>query len=463
MMKSDFEPQAVVAPPSWSATTRIVILTFSLLAALWLVWLARPFWWLLILSSIIAYLLQPLIGGLTRLKIPRSIATIVVVLLALALVLSMLLILIPSLLIDLQPVSFDLAGWLSQTVTWIQALPQTWPGIQILGMQIDFTPLYNQIVAGLSYVDLLAWLPTPSEWINVLNETVRSASSVLGFATNLATSVFALTIALLVGLMLLLIFTMYLSKDLPHFFESVIALAPEPYQPEWRELWRRTGEVWHAFFRGQLLLSLVVGSSVWLGLRLIGMPGALVMGLIAGILEILPNIGPILALIPAVIVALLGGSTIYPAVPHLTVVLAVIILYTLIQQLENYILVPRILGESVGVHPIFVLAGVLVFSFHFGVLGAFVAAPILATLRTWGEYIHKRLLGEYPYPDLLPPPVPAPHPAPASPVPAPSPPVDQPSKPAQPDSAAASPAPTVKLQRPSATPPPPRPKGPAPE
>jgi len=421
------------------------------MASLWLMWLARPFWWLLVLSSIIAYLLQPLIDGLTRLKLPRTVATIIVVLVTLTLVLLIILVLIPSLLVDLQPVSFDLTAWISSLSLWLQQLPQTWPGIDFWGVHIDLTPLYNQIITGLRYVDLLAWLPSPSEWINVLNETARSAGSVLGFATNLATSLFALTLALILSLMMLLIFTLYLSKDLPSFFDAIIQLAPVPYQPEWRELWHRTGHVWHAFFRGQLLLSTVVGLSVWVGLRIIGLPGALALGLIAGILEILPNIGPILALLPAMVIALLAGSISHPDVPYLTVMIAVVALYTLIQQLENYILVPRILGGSVGVHPVFVLAGVLIFSFHFGVLGAFVAAPILATLRTWGEYVHARLLGQYPYPHLLPAPAlpsqssPSPHPSP--------PPSEEPPPASRPEL-----PPTVILQRPSHSPPPPRPK-----
>lgn len=384
----------------WSPITRLVILSFSLAIGVWLLWLARPFWWLLVFSSITAYLLQPVIKALTRVKIPRGIATILVVMVVLTLVILVVLVLIPALLLDLQPISFDLVSWFNGFSLWVQHLPQQWPGIEFLGIHIDFMPLYGQIIAGLKYIDLAAWLPTPSEWIGVVNDAIRSAGNVLGFATNLATSFLTLSFAILLSLFLLLIFTLYLTNDMPLFFETIVHLAPEAYRAEWRELWRRTGQVWHAFFRGQLLLSLVVGTSVWLGLRLLGIPGALVLGLIAGILEILPNIGPILSLVPAMVIALLAGSTIYPDISHFTIMLVVVSLYTLIQQLENYILVPRILGSSVGVHPVFVLAGVLVFSYHFGVLGAFVAAPILATLRTWGEYVYARLLGRYPYPEL---------------------------------------------------------------
>jgi hypothetical protein len=71
-----------------------------------------------------------------------------------------------------------------------------------------------------------------------------------------------------------------------------------------------------------------------------------------------------------------------------------------IQQVENYVLVPRILGGSVGVHPAVILVGVMVFAVRFGILGAFVATPVLATLLIWFKYYHAHILGKEPYPEI---------------------------------------------------------------
>lgn len=370
--------------------------------SLWLIGLARPFWWLIVLALVLAYLLQPLIGLLQRLWAPRGVATLLVTLLAFAVALLVPIILIPALLADIQPLSFDIVGWFNSASLWVQSLPQTLPGFDILDYRVDLAPFYEQIALSMRSIDPQDWLPTPAEWINLINNTLRSAGNVVGLATNLALAIIAVTFAVVVGVFLLFIFTLYVAKDLPLLLDAIIRLAPPVYQPEWRELWRRTGRVWNAFFRGQIALSLVVGIAIWAGLSLIGVPGALALGIIAGLLEVLPNIGPVLSLLPAVLLTLLSGSTAYPDLPHVTIALAVVALYVVVQQLENYILVPRILGSSVGLHPALVLIGVVVFALQFGLLGAFMAAPLLATLLLWIDYARAHITGAPPFPDMQP-------------------------------------------------------------
>src|SRR5690606_29865756 len=112
--------------------------------------------------------------------------------------------------------------------------------------------------------------------------------------------------------------------------------------------------------RGQLILCIVVGITTWLALELAGMPGALLLGILAGALEILPSLGPTLSMIPAVIIALIQGSTVLNeyGVNNFGFALITVAIYFIIQQLENYILVPRIIGRGVNLHPIVVLCGV---------------------------------------------------------------------------------------------------------
>ncbi|NUQ37015.1 MAG: AI-2E family transporter [Caldilineales bacterium] len=390
------------ASPPWSSSVRIVVFVLLLGVSLWLISLARPFWWLIVLALVLAYLLQPLIGLLTRVWVPRGLATLLVVLLALTAVVLLPIILIPALLVDIQPLSFDIVGWFNSASLWVQRLPQTLPGFDFFDYRVDLAPFYEQVALSLRSINPEDWLPTPAEWINILNNALRSAGNVVGLATNLALAIIAVAFAIIIGIFLLFIFTLYVAKDLPLLLDLIIGWVPPAYQPEWRELWRRTGRVWNAFFRGQILLSLVVGVAIWAGLSLIGVPGALALGILAGLLEVLPNIGPVLSLLPAVLLALLSGSTAYPDLPHVTIALAVIALYVVVQQLENYILVPRILGNSVGLHPALVLIGVVIFALQFGLLGAFIAAPLLATLLLWIDYARARIIGAHPFPDMLP-------------------------------------------------------------
>lgn len=123
------------------------------------------------------------------------------------------------------------------------------------------------------------------------------------------------------------------------------------------------------WLRGQLILSFTIGFCTWLGLTLLGLPFALPLGLFAGMLEIVPTIGPIVSAIPAVIVAL----TISPGLA-----ISVALFYILLQMLENNLLVPKIMEKAVGLNPIVIIIGVLVGSKFLGILGALLAVPFIA-------------------------------------------------------------------------------------
>ena len=106
-------------------------------------------------------------------------------------------------------------------------------------------------------------------------------------------------------------------------------------------------------------------------------------------------------MIPAVIIALIQGSTVLHeyGVNNFGFALITLAIYFIIQQLENYILVPRIIGDGVNLHPIIVLCGVAIGFNLFGILGALFAAPVLASLRVLGAYIHAKLLDYPPFQD----------------------------------------------------------------
>jgi len=134
-------------------------------------------------------------------------------------------------------------------------------------------------------------------------------------------------------------------------------------------------------------------------LAIVGVRNALILGIIAGVLEIIPNIGPTVAAIPAVLIAYFQGSAHLP-LSNGWFALLVIGLYVVIQQLENNILVPRIIGRSLNLHPLVVIIGVIAGASLAGILGIFLAAPILASLRVVGNYVYSRLLDLEPFDEL---------------------------------------------------------------
>jgi predicted PurR-regulated permease PerM len=142
---------------------------------------------------------------------------------------------------------------------------------------------------------------------------------------------------------------------------------------------------------------LFIGVIDWLGLTVLGIPGAPYLGIISGLLEIVPNIGPVIATIPAVVVALLQGST-YLRVSPLFLALLVVAFYTLVQQFENNLIVPRVLGKAMNLPPLVVMTGALVGAEVGGVLGVMLATPVIATMRDIVSYVYRKILGENPFP-----------------------------------------------------------------
>ncbi len=135
------------------------------------------------------------------------------------------------------------------------------------------------------------------------------------------------------------------------------------------------------WFAGQGLLMLIVGVLTWIGLVVIGVPFALPLAVIAGLLEVLPNLGPVISTIPGVLLALIDGGVFSFVLTGAW--------YVFIQQIENSIIVPRVMGNAVGLRPIFILVGML-FGFAIGnILGAFLTIPILVVLKVFWEFLQE--------------------------------------------------------------------------
>lgn len=394
-------------PPPWPYSLRLFFLGIWLAVGLAAFLLARPFWWLLALAGIAGFLLQPLVGLLRRLWVPRGIASLIVILLLLVLVILTPVGLTLGLIESLGQIRIDvkdLSAYINDLAAFVQRLPEILPAIRLFGFTIDLLPYYRQIQESVAAVQPSDILNIAQSLVGVVANVLRSAVQVVSVATIFATNVIGRAVGLLISLILLLLLTFYAINDLPRARAAVLDLAPDAYRAEWEKLWLDTGRVWNSFFRGQIILSLVMGGLVWLGLTILGVPGALALGVLTGVLEVIPTLGPVLATIPAVLLALLQGSTTFPDLPNATIALIALGFYVALQQIENLILVPRIMGRSVGIHPILIIIAVLVFTVHLGLFGAFIATPTLASLLVWFGYFHARMVGRTPYPESAAPP-----------------------------------------------------------
>jgi predicted PurR-regulated permease PerM len=173
------------------------------------------------------------------------------------------------------------------------------------------------------------------------------------------------------------------------------------YQGDSRRLLYELGQVWNAYLRGQLTLALFMGIVVFTIATIIGMPNPLILGMISMILEFIPSIGSGLAIFPAGLLALTAHSTTFPGLQGSTFALTVVIIWALLQNIEAYILVPRIMGGSLNLHPIAVILGIIAGASLAGVLGIILAAPTVASLRIFGQYIYGKLMDRDPFPAVV--------------------------------------------------------------
>jgi len=238
-----------------------------------------------------------------------------------------------------------------------------------------------------------AHLPLPPDVIAAVEKLLSSGQQTLvqliESAVGPVLRIAARAVAFVVGLVVIPVFLFYVLKDRQRFSGALTSLMPASWAADIRSVLAILGSVAGRWIRGQLLLGLAVGVATYLGLMILSLIGfsgfsefALLLALLAGILEWLPIIGPILASIPAILI----GASISPAAA-----LAAVGLYVVIQQVENHLLVPKVMGDAVDLHPAVLIFALVVAASLAGVWGAILAAPVTAALRDLYRYVFHRL------------------------------------------------------------------------
>ena len=380
----------------WKSGTRYIVGISLVIFSLYLVYLGRSILSVLILAALIALLVSPLINLLhLKLKLPRRLAVFITYLIVALILLLAPLIFVPPIVDAVNYLlKLDYHALISNAQDWMITglINLKSGGIWILGVPIDVDGVVNPILSVLINTGPIATPQLPS--ISTILSSIGQAFSVsYGIAVNVVGGVFSGV----VSFMFLILASVYFSLDTQRLYVWFMQAIPQSSRPEFAILLQRLGLTWSAFFRGEIFLMTIIGTTVWLGATIIGLPGALVLGLLAGLLEVLPNLGPFIAAIPAVIVALVQGSTVLP-VGNVIFALIVIGFYSLVNILENTFIVPRVMGGAVKLHPLVVLSAVLVGTTVWGILGALLAAPVVASGREIVFYLYNKVLGENPYP-----------------------------------------------------------------
>ncbi len=342
----------------WSVETRRWVILGLVVAAVAIEYSIRDTIAPLVIALLVAYLLNPLVTFVqTRARIARLGAVALVYLVLVALIITALATLVPLLIRQISGLARGLDGILVQTSAAIKALPFA----TMMGIPTDSSALADQLRKQLGAL----------------------ASSAPDLVADVASGAFSL--------IFILVLSFYLLKDVAMIEQGIDGAIPEHYRDDAQRIKTELNEIWSSFLRGQVVLALIIGTITTLVLWALGVRYALLLGVLAGLLEVVPTIGPIIAMVPAVLLALFQGSAHLP-VDNTTFALVIVATYFLIQQLENHLVVPNVLGSSVNLPAVVILFGAFAGASLGGVLGIFLAAPVLATARLFGRFLLKQLL-----------------------------------------------------------------------
>lgn len=295
---------------------------------------------IIVFSIIIASAIGPFADWLEKKRIPRIIAVLFLYLSFFALIIFILSLIVPFISMEINQLT--------------QALPK--------------------FVASVTGALEKAQQSTNTRYFDFFSEIQNLLDSLSQFLQVTSQSVINLLVNIFGGLLsfvAIIIVSFYLSVmrgGITSFLKSIV---PEKHENYVVGLWKRTEHKVGRWFQGQVLLALTVGVLVFVGLSLLNIKYALLLGLIAMALEIIPIAGPVISAIPGIVLAFAQSPTLG---------LWVLIFYIVVQQLENHILTPLILGKTLGLNPIIVILAILVGGQMAGILGIIISVPVAVVI-----------------------------------------------------------------------------------
>lgn len=315
-----------------------------IILGLWFLWFVRDILAIFVVAIMLASIIDPFADWFAKKRIPRGLAVLIVYTLLLSLTSLIIMILVPIV--------------IEQSGQLVTNLSSSASGL--LDSFVQFQQrhqLLDNFSSGLQ------------SFQQSLNASASSVfTTVKGFFGGL------------VALLIVLVLTFYMVVEEDGMRRYFMTLAPSEYRPYLTHTLQKMQLKIGAWLRGQIILGFCVGLAVYIGLKLLGVPYALLLAVIAGLFEIIPYIGPIVSLMPAALIGF-AQSPILGA--------AVVILYLIIQQLENNILVPKIMQKVTGLSPILSIAALLVGVKVGGIVGAILAIPLATMIAVIMEDIFK--------------------------------------------------------------------------
>lgn len=358
---------------AWAQTRfvlRILLLLLAVAALLWMVYRLTTVILLVVLAIFFAYLVAPLVdlvqrpfrlGGRERMM-PRTLAIAIVYVVLLAVIVLAIYFLAPQ-------------------------LAAQFP--EFKQQAVDY---YRKITSSSARLnDYFTQHRMPESVVRAINDSVLGLIRKGGEIASIAVERAFGLIIYLPWLVLIPILSFFFLKDADSFRRSVLAMLPRG-RLRWRgdEFFQDVNSTLAAYIRAQLIACFLIGAVCSIGFYFVGLPSPLVLGLMAGLLEFVPLVGPLLVAIVATVLALLHSG--------LGMAFAVLIFLGVLRILEDYVIYPRIIGEGIHLHPLAVILAVLAGAELAGVAGIFLAIPVIAIItvsyRHWLEHRGSETIAE---------------------------------------------------------------------
>lgn len=333
-------------------TYRLAFLVIASLVSCYFLFLVRGILTPFLLAAFLAYLLQPLVYSLERRGIPHLLAIIFTYVCVLGAFTALGIFALPKLLDQLHDLLTAIPRYTQRTQEFLDYLE---------GTSARYPPGVQEIIDD----KLSAWFIFLTKSVN---QAVDGLLKLIGYLPTLALVPFL---------------SFYMLKDaeeIKRIFESIL---PASWRTDMMGLVRDTDDVLKCFIRCQLFVCLMVGVLCWLGYTLMGLPFAIILGVVAGVTDAIPFFGPLIGLVPALAVALLDSWQ---------MVLWTVLVAFIVQQIEANIISPKILGDGMGLHPIMVVFVLLAGGQLYGILGMLLALPVAAVLKVLIRFIFLKLV-----------------------------------------------------------------------
>ncbi|MBI2411140.1 MAG: AI-2E family transporter [Candidatus Kerfeldbacteria bacterium] len=321
-----------------NVSSMTVLKVFGVMAGVFFLWSIRDVLGILFIAIVLASALDPWVDRLERYRIPRGVSILSMFFLFFFMFAFVFYLILPPIVEQMSDIASSLHAYMPQIEHFYQYVTQS-----------NDASLIQEWQRNLSNVN--------STLSNVTSSLFNTISSIFG---KVATIIFVLVI------------TFYMTIEEDGLKKFVRSIAPIQFQPYLVQKTNRIQTKMGAWLRGQLILMLIIGVFAFIGLFAVQVPYALVLACIAGLAEFIPFLGPLISAVPAVFFA-------YTDSPWKAI--AVMIIYIVLQQIENHIIAPQVMKKAVGLNPIVVISVMLIGAKLAGIAGILLAVP--ATTIAW--------------------------------------------------------------------------------